>query len=141
MPGALQTLLAQVNDRIIFQYANTNRQLAFSYPITLINDTSAPQISGVTARAAHNSVTIAWTTDEYATSTVAYGTQRGIYPHTASDVLYARQHEIVLTDLPSGTVYYFKVRGVDRSGNASESAEFHFRTSHPAYLPMVLRRR
>ncbi len=49
VPSTLQTLLGQVFDRIIFQYANANRELQLVYPIALINDTTPPQISAITA--------------------------------------------------------------------------------------------
>jgi hypothetical protein len=141
MPGSLQTLLAQVPDRIIFQYANTNRQMGLGYPLTLISDTTPPQISGVMARAAHGGEVIAWTTNEYATSIVRYGRQPGVYPQTFNDPFYAKQHEVTLTGVTPGVTYYFVVRSIDRSSNAAESAESHFTTTISTYLPVILRRR
>ena len=140
MPGALQTLLDQVSDRIIFQYANTNRQESLVYPTALFNDTTSPLISGITCRTiAPDSVIITWTTDEFATSTVLYGTQPGVYPYTVSDPLYTKQHEITLTGLAPGTTYYYEVRSTDRSGNTATSSEQSAIAQINVYLPLVLR--
>ena len=140
MPGALQTSLDQVSDRIILQYANTNRQESLAYPTALFNDTTPPLISDITCRTiAPDSVIITWTTDEFATSTVLYGTQPGVYPHTVSDPLYTKQHEITLTGLASGTTYYYEVRSTDRSGNTATSSEQSAIAQINVYLPLVLR--
>ncbi len=139
VPSALQTLLGQVSDRIIFQYANVNRQEALAYPAALFNDTTLPQMSSITARpTGSGNVTISWITDEFATSTVLYGTQPGVYPQTVSDPLYTKQHTITLTGLTPGTTYYYKVRSTDRSGNTTTSSEHSF-TQVFVYLPLVMR--
>ena len=139
MPSALQTLLEQVSDRVVIQYANTNRQESLAYPAALFNDTTAPQLSGITAKSeGSGSVTISWTTDEFATSTVLYGTQPDVYSETVSDPLYTRQHGIALTDLTPEIMYYYKVRSTDRSGNTATSSEQIF-TRNFVYLPLILR--
>ena len=138
-PGALQTLLNQVSARVIVQYANTNRGFQLVYPAALFNDTTAPQASGITARSESDSVTISWTTGEFATSTVLYGTQPGMYSQTVSDPLYAKQHEITLTGLTMGTTYYYKVCSTDRSGNTATSSEHSLTAQIPVYLPLVMR--
>ncbi len=138
-PDALQTLLGQVSDRIVLQYANSNRREVLVYPVALLNDTIPPQISGIVARTTGvGTATIAWTTDEFATSTVLYGTQPGVYPRTVSDPLYTKQHEITLTGLTPGTTYYYQVRSTDRSGNTSTSAEHSFIARFYIYLPLVM---
>jgi hypothetical protein len=142
IPGTLQTLLGQVPDRIILQYAKTNRHLQLAYPAALINDTTPPQISGLIASARGiGTVIIAWATDEFATSTVLYGTQPGVYTQTVSDPLYTKQHKITLTGLPPGTMlYYYQVRSTDRSGNTATSAEHSFNAQPFIYLPLIMQR-
>ena len=140
MPGALQTLLGQVSDRIVLQYAKANRQESLVYPVALFNDTTPPQVSGITVRqTGSGSVTISWTTDEFASSTVIYGTQPGVYPHTVGNPLYTKQHAIPLTGLTPGTTYYYKVRSTDRSDNTATSAEHSFTAQLYVYLPLVKR--
>ncbi len=132
-------MLAQVSERIILQNTNANRQESLVYPAALINDTTSPQISniGVIGTGSGNA-TIVWTTDEFATSTVLYGTQPGVYSQTLSDPLYTKQHALTLTGLTPGTTYYFKVRSTDRSGNTATSSERSF-TQVLIYLPLVMR--
>ena len=136
VPNEFQTLLGCVSDRIVFQYANTNRGFQLLYPAALFNDTTSPQISGVTASMTGcDSVTIAWSTDEFADSAVVYGEHSGQYTQTVSDPLYAKQREIALTRLMQGT-YYYRVRSADRSGNTATSSERSF-TLACLYLPLA----
>lgn len=140
IPAALQTLLGRVSDRVVFQYANANRQESLLYPVALFGDNTPPQISGITAkRMGSENAAILWTTDEFGTSVVLYGTQQGVYPHTVDDPLYTKQHEVTLTGLTAGTRYYYQVRSTDRSGNTSASAEHSLSAQTPVYLPLLKR--
>jgi hypothetical protein len=130
LPDALQTRLEEVSDRIVIQYANTNRQEVLVYPLELLDDTAAPQITdiGVTP-VGSGSVNITWTTNEFATSAVYYGTQPGEYPNTLDDSYYVEQHTVGLSDLTPHTTYYFLVSSTDQSGNTATSAEQSFSTA------------
>jgi len=142
VPGGLQSLLEQMPARIVFQYANSSRQWQLSYPVALIGDTNPPVLSGIeVSLVSMESVRIIWTTDEFATSTVLYGTQSGVYPQTVSDPLYTKQHAITLTGLTQGITYYYKVRSTDRSGNTSTSSERNFATQISIYLPLIIKNR
>ena len=137
MPGPLGTLMGLMPDRIVFQYANNNSEKQLAYPTVLINDTTSPQISEVTASGSSGIIT--WVTDEFATSDVLYGIQPGVYTGTESDPLYVKQHEITLPGLVSGITYYYKTRSTDRSGNTTTSSEYSLTTQVFVYLPLVLR--
>jgi len=140
VPGTLQTLLNQVSDRVIFQYANANRGSQLVYPAALINDTTLPLLTDIAARTTGIGIAdITWTTDEFATSTVLYGTQPGDYPQAVNDPLYYKEHVVTLSNLTPGTVYFFKVSSTDRSGNTVTSGEYSFSASIPIYLPIVVR--
>jgi hypothetical protein len=140
MPSALQTLLGQMADRVIVQYANANRRQQLVYPAAIINDTTPPQISGITANATGvGTASVSWTTDEFATSTVLYGTQSGSYSQTVSDPLCVKQHQVTLTGLTVGTRYYYQVRSTDRSGNTATSSENSFTAQISVNLPLILR--
>jgi len=139
VPSELETRLERVADRFIIWYADSNRVYAFAYPIGLVGDTIPPQISDITVSPADSgNAIIAWATDEFATSTILYGTQSGVYPQTVSDPLYTKQHEIPLTGLTPGTTYYYKVRSTDRSGNTATSSEHSFTAQLYVYLPLVM---
>jgi hypothetical protein len=139
-PSSLQARLGEISPRVVLQYANVSRQQWLVYPTALFNDTIAPQITNIAAAPmGGGNVKITWTTNEFATSAVLYGTQSGVYPHTVSDPLYAKQHEITLTGLTMGTRYYYRVRSTDRSGNTATSTEHSFVMQIPVYLPLVLR--
>jgi len=140
VPGTLQTLLNQVSDRVIFQYANANRGSQLVYPAALINDTTLPLLTDIAARTTGIGIAdITWTTDEFATSTVLYGTQPGDYPQAVNDPLYYKEHVVTLSNLTSGTTYYYKVSSTDRSGNTITSEEYSFIALIHIYLPLVVR--
>jgi len=139
-PSALQARLGEVSTRVFLQHANASRQQRLVYPNALFNDTTAPQMTNIAAAPmGGGNVKITWTTNEFATSAVLYGTQSGVYPHTVSNPLYTKQHEITLTGLTTGTRYYYRVRSTDRSGNTATSTERSFVVQIPVYLPLVLR--
>jgi hypothetical protein len=138
-PTGLQTLFGQVAPRIILQYANTSRQMTLVYPRALIGDTAAPRISNVQTQSVGGGVKITWTTDEFATSEVRYGTAPGAYTQTASDPLYEKTHSLTLTGLRPGTRYYFVVAGADLGGNRGQSGEYQVRVEAKVYLPVARR--
>ncbi|MBN2055660.1 S8 family serine peptidase [bacterium] len=80
-------------------------------------DCLAPQISGVlVSGVTSSSVTISWTTDEAADSTVTYGD--AVPPaHTATDETFTTAHRITLTDLDDCVLYRFSVTSTDAAGN------------------------
>jgi len=145
LPPQLQTLLGQVGPRVVVLAANQTRQTPLVYPRALFNDTTPPQIRNIVVVVPPDNPTSAvdtWTTDEFATSVVRYGTRSGVYPWVVSDPLYYRQHRVVLTGLTQGTVYYYRVESTDRSGNTAASAEYTFvqRSLSRLYLPFITRR-
>jgi len=140
IPSALETLLGQVLPRFIISAANANRAISFSYPIGLVGDDAPPQISGImVSPSGASSVIIVWFTDEYADTTLRYGTQPGVYIETVSDPLYYKRHEVALTDLTLGTTYYYQISSTDRSGNTADSPEYSFTAGIYLRLPLILR--
>jgi hypothetical protein len=138
----LQTLLGQVEDRIVIQYANSNLKFAFAYPVGLVADTAPPQISQVAVtQLSPTSVKVSWLSDEYAASSLAYGTQSGTYTQTVTDPLYYKLHETTLTGLTAGGTYYYRLANTDRSGNMFQSSEYNFTLQNTLYLYLPLIRR
>jgi hypothetical protein len=140
--SSFQSLLNQTAQRIVLLAANAARQMGMVYPRELVNDGAAPVISGATAAPAAGGIRITWTTDEFADSTVIFGTQPGGYPQSRSDPLYVKSHAILLTGLAPGT-YYYRVQSRDLSGNLAQSAEGSFTagagSTQQVYLPMLVR--
>ena len=90
-------------------------------------DAVPPVIGSVAATGISTvSATIGWTTDEPATSQVAYGTTAALGSLTPLDSALVGDHAQALTGLQPSTTYYFRVRSVDAAGNlaVSELAEF-----------------
>lgn len=122
------------------QYANTSRQMTLAYPMALIGDAVPPQISNVQAQNVPDGVKITWTTNEFATSEVRYGTTSGAYTQIVSDPLFERTHSLTLTGLTAGRMYYFVVRGADRSGNQAQSGQHQIRAQMTLFVPLIRRR-
>jgi len=98
-------------------------------------DPTPPVIGNVAAEnITSNSAVITWTTDENATSQVEFGTTTGygsIIPINEARIL---SHRETLTGLTPSTLYHYRVRSKDQSGNESVSGDYTFYTvDGPAY--------
>jgi hypothetical protein len=91
---------------------------------------SAVNVSAIT----YSSATITWTTNEAAISQVIYGLTTS-YGSTAPDDIYFLLHgpvtslSVTLDDLSPSTMYHFKVKAKDASGNEALSDDYTFSTS------------
>jgi serine protease AprX len=74
-----------------------------------------------------NSATIVWSTDEASDSEVHYGLTSGYGLHKRDSSL-KKSHQIILTDLESGTTYFYKVLSTDDHQNTVESEGTTFTT-------------
>ncbi|MCB9135576.1 MAG: fibronectin type III domain-containing protein [Anaerolineales bacterium] len=136
----LNTFLNEIDARFKIQYAEANTQHPLSYPAALINDTTAPQITNITANGtSSSSVKITWNTNEFSTSTLKYGTQSGSYPQILTDDTYQKLHQVTISGLTTGTTYYYRIVSTDRSGNVTQSAEKTFVVLSFLFLPSVTR--
>lgn len=91
-------------------------------------DTTAPVITNVVAAPESEGSTITWTTDEAATSLVAYGLTQSLGSEATVPGL-ATAHNVVLSDLTPSTTYYFRVTSNDSSDNSSSSSIETFTTA------------
>ncbi len=93
-------------------------------------DTTAPTITANPFASAitHTSALVSWTTNEASDSKVRYSTASGAYSLEESDATLSQDHSIVLSNLQSGTTYYFVVTSRDNAGNAVTSNELNFQT-------------
>ncbi len=91
-------------------------------------DTTPPVISGVAAiSVGATNATIAWTTDESATSVVQYGLTTS-YGNSVSTPGYVLAHVQILSGLNPNTTYNYRVQSVDVAGNTRTSGNFTFQT-------------
>lgn len=77
--------------------------------------TAGPTVSNITS----SSADIAWTTNEASTSQVEYGptTSYGVSYPTPADANLLTSHAVSLAQLSANTLYNYRVRSVDASGN------------------------
>jgi len=92
-------------------------------------DTTPPAFSNVSAQNPNqNGVTIAWTTNEPATSQIDYGTTTAYGTSTATNTSLDTTHTQVVAGLDAGTTYHYRVRSADAAGNTAVSGDFTFAT-------------
>ncbi len=96
------------------------------------NDVTPPAISGVTSSAiTPSSVTITWLTDEPSDSQINYGTMQTYGLSTALDSAQVTSHSQGISGLISNTLYHFRVKSRDPSGNIANSLDYNFTTASP----------
>ena len=100
---------------------------AYASATTTVSDEIAPVITVVASSTSVTSATIAWTTDEAATSTVEYGTDTS-YGSSSSSVALETSHSVVIESLTADTLYHFRVSSQDAYGNVATSTDYTFRT-------------
>lgn len=100
-------------------------------------DTSPPAISAVASSTTSTTATIAWTTDEVATSTVNYGTTTS-YGSASSSGAFVTSHSITLTGLTATTSYHFKISSADSTGNLATSSDYTLTTASASSLTTSL---
>src|SRR3989344_835568 len=92
-------------------------------------DTTAPMISGVMATSTSAiGTTIKWSTNEFATSWVWYGTSTPLANINGSNVT-TKNHSVNLTGLQASTTYQYVVVSKDNSGNTATSSQQSFTTN------------
>jgi PKD repeat protein len=101
-------------------------------PVVL--DTTAPVISGTTTTVSGSNATIAWTTNEPATSNVFYSTGTPVDTTVTTtpritDGALVTSHSLSIPSLTSSTLYHFIIKSADSSNNVVLSSESTFTTN------------
>jgi hypothetical protein len=97
-------------------------------------DTTSPVISAVSSSGLTSSnATITWTTDEASDSQVEYGTTTSYGSSTPVNTSMVTSHSQLLVSLASSTLYHYRVKSKDSSGNLATSPDNTFTTL--AYVP------
>jgi len=91
-----------------------------------VSDTVAPAISDIQVAPHDTTATVTWTTNEPATSSVAFGQSTAYENGSVDDATLRTAHTIVLTGLISGTLYHYQVTSADGSGNVAHSTDLTF---------------
>jgi peptidoglycan hydrolase-like protein with peptidoglycan-binding domain/phosphodiesterase/alkaline phosphatase D-like protein len=93
-------------------------------------DTTPPTISGVLeASIDSTAVSIGWTTNELATSTLVYGTSENYGMSAALPATAVLAHDATLTNLSPNTTYFYCIRATDLAGNTASSCPNSFTTA------------
>ncbi|MES2213724.1 MAG: fibronectin type III domain-containing protein, partial [Patescibacteria group bacterium] len=131
----VQTTAAAVNPAWQFQGGSTNGgyviaafKSADSTPPPA--DTTAPIISAVTSSSITQSgANITWTTDENSDTQVEYGTSISYGQSSALNSSLATSHAVSLASLSPATLYHYRVKSKDVSGNLGISTDQTFTTA------------
>ena len=86
---------------------------------------------------AATTATILWTTNEPADSQVEYGTTTAYGSSTALDTTKVTSHSVALSGLSPNTLYHYRVKSKDASGNLATSADFTFTTLADTTPPVI----
>lgn len=97
---------------------------------TATGDTTAPVISSISAGTPSSSgTTITWTTDEASNSQVEYGTTTSYGQSTLQNSTLHTTHSQALSGLSASTLYHYRVKSADASGNLAVSGDATFTTA------------
>jgi glucose/arabinose dehydrogenase len=122
------------NFRVLSRDAAGNLATSTNFTFTTAPppDTTPPVISAVTAGSlTQTSATIAWTTDELATTQIEYGLTTAYENITPLDTTLVLTHGQTLAGLTANTLYHYRVLSRDAAGNLATSADFTFTTLPP----------
>jgi glucose/arabinose dehydrogenase len=115
---------------VYVQFKDSLGNWSSAFMDTIVLDTTAPTISGVSASSVtSSSATITWATNEAATSQVEYGTTAAYGTTTPIDISLAISHSTVVTGLAPQTTYTYRVRSKDAAGNEALGLSGTFATS------------
>ena len=136
-PGTSQTVVARFSPPAAGSFANTvlfnSNASTAARSVTgsgaAAADTTPPVISSVTVSSlTSTTATITWTTNEPADAQAEYGLTTAYGTLSAPDSNLVTAHVRALTGLSAGTLYHYRVRSQDASGNLAVSADSTFTT-------------
>ncbi|MDD5493048.1 MAG: fibronectin type III domain-containing protein, partial [bacterium] len=125
------TYYYRVKSRTAANRLETGEDAAYTFTTLAGTEKIPPVISGISVSSAtSNKATIAWTTDENSSSLVDFGTAAGVYTSTQGNPADSTgAHSVEVKSLTPSTVYYFRVRSVDASGNSASATGDGFSTT------------
>ncbi len=109
-----------------------------SAPVVKAIQTKLPEVGYVSAWGIGTTgATITWSTDVPATTMLLYGTSPSLDQHTAEEKTLTASHGVTLSNLKSGTTYYFVARSADRNATIGDSAQMSFTTKSVGIPPTI----
>jgi len=121
--------LADKNYSVYVNCTDQSDNIGKSSVISILIDTTAPVISGVTARSiTATTAIINWTTNETSNSSVNFGTTKATLGTFVGNDTNVTSHNISLTGLVIETQYFYNVTSCDPSGNCNTNGTFNFTT-------------
>lgn len=112
--------------------ANLGSQGAQGTFTTAASDTTAPAVSAIVVTPAATSATIAWVTNENASSKIYLSPTASVVKASATQISGAGNttaHSVVVTGLTANTTYYYLIESIDASNNMTTTAEATFATT------------
>ena len=106
-----------------------NRSLTAGEVLELYNSAPPALFNIQATNISSSGATITWNTDENSTSQVEYGLDTSYGSITDLDTTLVTSHSVLLTGLASETLYHYRVRSKDSSGNESISQDNTFTPS------------
>ncbi|MDO8574453.1 MAG: hypothetical protein Q7R86_02400, partial [bacterium] len=107
------------------------------------DDENVLTITNISHVSSVTSTSVNWKTNEDSTGTVYYATSTpvvigaGVLSEVDGD--FEKNHQVELSNLLTGTTYYYVIEATDRSGNVATSSQFSFNTgSLPDVTPPVI---
>jgi chitodextrinase len=103
---------------VYVQYKDALGNWSAGLTATIVLDTTAPTISGVSSsNITDQSARVAWTTSEPSTSQVEFGLTIGYGTVTTLDAALVTSHSVLIPNLTASTQYNYRVRSSDAAGN------------------------
>lgn len=114
----------------IHQVSNTSSDISFDFALSGENGTPTSITRGpYLQKASDTQMTIKWRTDLSSECTLLYGTDMNNLTDSLSESIETTEHEITLTNLSPGTVYYYEIK--DSLGTQKEAASDLYFKTHP----------
>jgi len=120
--------------------ANLGTSIDYTFTTTAAPDITPPVISIVVSSGiTYSSATITWITNELSDSQVEYGLTTAYGNTTVLKTILATSHSAGLTGLSASTIYHYRAKSRDASGNLGMSVDYTFTTAAaPDTTPPVI---
>ncbi|MDB4977823.1 MAG: hypothetical protein JWM56_9 [Candidatus Peribacteria bacterium] len=102
--------------------AKSNFSKSADFPFRTLPDITPPSISAITtSNITSSDVTVSWKTNEASTTRIEYGTTTAYDTPTTLSGAKVTTHSQVITGLQAETLYHYRVKSMDASGNEAVS--------------------